>query len=48
MNALKRTLRTAVAVLLACAMGTVPGCGTMGGGMKYFAPDVPWSATTPA
>jgi hypothetical protein len=45
---LSRKLRAAVAVLIACAVGTVPGCGTMGGGMRYFAPDASWSAMTSA
>ena len=44
MGALGRALKSGVAVLLACAIGTMPACGSMGGGMRYFAPDLTWSA----
>ena len=27
------------AAVMACAVGNLPGCGTMGGGMRYLAPD---------
>ena len=45
MRTMMRRLGVAVAVLLACATAIVPSCGSMGGGMKYFAPDIPWSTT---
>lgn len=31
-----RTLKTLITVVLASLIGTVSGCGTMGGGMRYL------------
>ena len=37
MSAIVRTFRMAVATLLTLAIGSLPACGTMGGGgMHYF------------
>jgi hypothetical protein len=42
MGAISRTFRYLMAVVLACAVGSVPSCGTMGGGgMKYLAEPPP-------
>lgn len=37
MTSMLRGLRVSVAVVLACVVGSLPACGTMGGGgMKYL------------
>jgi hypothetical protein len=36
MSRMWRKARIVVAALLAFAVGSVPACGTMGGGMKYL------------
>jgi hypothetical protein len=37
MSILFRTFRWLATVALACAMGVLPSCASMGGGMKYSA-----------
>jgi TRAP-type C4-dicarboxylate transport system permease small subunit len=40
MSVIYRTFRWIAAAAMACAVGNLPGCGTMGGGgMRYLAPD---------
>ena len=40
MGEIFRTMRRLVAVVLTCAIGILPSCGTMGGGgMRYLVPD---------
>lgn len=34
-----RRWRLLIATMLACAVGVLPSCASMGGGMKYAAPD---------
>ena len=42
-----RLISGAVALFLALATGTVPGCASMGGGMKYvFEPQPPAEVVT--
>jgi hypothetical protein len=41
MNTISRMFRYLVAVALACAVGSLPSCGTMGGGMRYLAEPPP-------
>lgn len=37
MTSILRRLRVLVAVVIACAVGSLPACGTMGGGgMRYL------------
>lgn len=37
MTSLLRRLRVLIAVVLACVVGSLPACGTMGGGgMRYL------------
>jgi hypothetical protein len=39
MDVIYRTFRCIAAAMMACAVGNLPGCGTMGGGMRYLVPD---------
>ena len=41
MSARLRRFRYLVAVAFACAVGSLPSCGTMGGGMRYLAEPPP-------
>ena len=41
MKQLLRRLKAVAAIVLACSVGTLPSCGTMGGGMRYVAPELP-------
>jgi hypothetical protein len=41
MNVLLRWLRILVALTLAWTAGTLPACGSMGGGMKGYLSDPP-------
>lgn len=43
MNSILRGLKVLVAIVLASAVGTLPACGTMGGGggMKYLIDPLP-------
>jgi len=45
MRTLLRAARIVMSVALACTAGTLPACGSMGGGMKYFT-DPPAFTTT--
>lgn len=35
MQTIRRVTRFIAAMAMACAVGNLPGCATMGGGMKY-------------
>ena len=36
MGPILRKLKLLIVLVLACTAGTLPACGTMGGGMKYL------------
>jgi hypothetical protein len=36
-----RAVKSLVAIVLASLIGTVPSCGTMGGGMRYLVDPAP-------
>lgn len=48
MGRIWRRSKMLVATMLAFAVGSLPACGTMGGGMKYFwdSADAPYHVTT--
>jgi len=41
-----RRLKALVAIVLASAVGMLPSCGTMGGGMRYLADPAPAAVVT--
>jgi hypothetical protein len=39
MSTMLRKFRWIISIALACSVGTLPSCASMGGGMRYAMPD---------